>query len=189
MASKAAIGIIRETAIKRLTRAMERLVEATDVEPVSLPLFRDPAYQEAMQLDTLATWAEGVATAIVGPEQVIEPTIETPPAEGDTLDSMPDDELLTLAEEWGIDLPVEPERGEVIQAIRDSGLLITQPTEPPPADQIADAPLGEVVTSYDDMTIAELRERAEARGIDLEGAKLKADIIQRLIDADIAEAE
>jgi hypothetical protein len=66
MASKGAIGRIRLQAITDLEVAMTQIGDMVGVEAVMLKkrVGRDPAYQEARQLERLAVWAQSVADAL-----------------------------------------------------------------------------------------------------------------------------
>lgn len=208
MATRHMIAIKRSNAIDRLDAGLAIIAAETGVKMPDMPRAGKVKQNEMLQARQLEAFAETI-WLIVGalgwtpPEPEV---VETPPAEGDTLDTMTRDELVALALEWDIPFNEDDEDTLIAQAIRDSGLLITQPaepTEPPPAGKMLDALIsppeaakvrsaneimGEVVSTYDDLTLAELRELAAKRDIDLTGAKLKADVIERLLLADIAAA-
>lgn len=65
MASQLAISLIRQAAEKRLEDAMVQIGEALGIErpQLSQPV-RDPALNQARQMESIAAWAEQVAEAV-----------------------------------------------------------------------------------------------------------------------------
>ena len=108
-----------------------------------------------------------------------------PPETGDALDTMSRDDLIALAQEWNIAFEEDDEDTVIIQAIRDSGLLITQPEPPNPENGDPAVPPEAGETAYDEMTVAALRELAESRGINVADARRKAEFISLLLRDDI----
>jgi hypothetical protein len=174
MADKGSIGIIKANAINRLTSAMQRLADAinalgnaTGVEPIVLPQWRDPAYQEAMQLEAIADWLEKIA-------DVYAPADE------------PLDEEITDAEADGMVVVQNADTGE-IEVFDGVDEVEVAFSEPPPVEKIADH-IGAIVTTYDPLTVVQLKEMADERGLDLSGVSRKADIIRVLVEDDLQVA-
>lgn len=110
MATIGAIAAMRDSALKQLTAAVERISGAAGVEPVALPTFnRDPAYLHADQLRVLAAWASAVA-------DVLQPEI-VEPAEGVMYPLMTVSELKTLADERGVDLAGASRKADIIATL------------------------------------------------------------------------
>src|SRR5688572_8097624 len=110
MASRGAIATMNDLAFKRLYRAMADIGEAfPEVEPATLPSYRDIRYQEAARYDALASWAERLAVAMgVSSVPIVVEDIEVVEDEIDTDDStseyseLSNTKLRKLAEERGI---------------------------------------------------------------------------------------
>lgn len=64
MASISAIAGIRADSMKRLLVAAARIAESTTVDAPAFETFRQPDYEQAMQLQALAVWAEAVAESL-----------------------------------------------------------------------------------------------------------------------------
>lgn len=73
MADKASIARMRDIALERLTTATNIISQQMGIDPAALPEFnRDRDYLHAAQLQALAAWAEGVASALPTPQLTIE---------------------------------------------------------------------------------------------------------------------
>lgn len=164
MASLAAIAAIHDEAVKRLKSAAGRLQETTGVEAPELPQYaRDPAYEQAVQLEALAEYIERVAEALTErPEEYSRLTLA---------------ELKALAVERGID-------PETVESRRDGGKVIgvdiIRALEAYDAAMLPDDSAEQHPARYDEMTVAELKALAVERGIDVFDMKRKADYVAAL---------
>jgi hypothetical protein len=174
VATEAAIAILREKSLKRLTVAMHTIGNTVQVDPVQLPEFNhDRNYLHATQLETLANWAESVAYALVarGVPAVPsggEPTPETETSEG-TGEVQPVGDVGETA--------LVPEAGgdEQTEVVFTPGAQLERAAQPDEA------------INYNALTVTQLKELAEREGIDLGGATRKDEIITAIRTADTAE--
>jgi hypothetical protein len=128
MASRAAIATMNDLAFKRLYRAMADISEAfPEVEPATLPSFRDIRYQEAARYDALASWAERLAVAmgvssvpvVVEEVEIVEDEIDTDTDTGGSKYSdMSNRQLRRLADERGINTAPLRSKAELIDALQ-----------------------------------------------------------------------
>lgn len=99
MATRAALAVMREVAIKQINAAADRLAGVAGIEPVQIPAHsRDLEHLQAYQLDALSGWLTALAD-VVAPVADVDPAGEategkpTPAAEagvpvtGELLDS------------------------------------------------------------------------------------------------------
>ncbi len=124
MASRAVIATMNDSAFKRLYQAMADISQAfPEVEPATLPSFRDIRYQEAARYDAMASWAErlavamGVSSVPVPVEDVVIIEDEMDTSNDDTSDynTLNNAKLRKLAKERGIALH---DRTEIIDALQ-----------------------------------------------------------------------
>jgi hypothetical protein len=112
MATIAATAAIRESSIRRLKAAAQRIADKTGVQPPTLPEFREPNYNQAMQLNALADWADLLAATLTPVKA------EEPSTDGPDFESMKVDELRAWADEHNIDLAGATKKADIIEKLR-----------------------------------------------------------------------
>lgn len=153
MASIGAIAGIRDEAVKRLLAAAARIGEETGIPAPVFESFRQPDYQQAMQLKTLADWTESVAEWLA-PPPAVEPEPEDKDEESEELaalgyEDMTVAELRALAEERGINLTANMKKADIISVLEhfDSA---QRPADEPEAETEPE-PESEAVETHETM--------------------------------------
>ncbi len=74
MATRAALGAIRDKSVKQIAYAADRLAGVAGIEPVVIPAHsRDLEHLQAYQLEALAGWLTNLADAVAPVEEAAAP--------------------------------------------------------------------------------------------------------------------
>lgn len=189
MATKAAIAVIREVAMSRIELAMNRISEVTNVPAVTLPEFRDPLYQEAAQMEALSKWAFSLAQELNPmPEAEPEPEVEETP---DAFAEFDDEQLYRMVARDSLPPTIYDRQSliDMLNQLIEMGFDVFEPLPEPESedgeievDEDSDVEIESA--EYGVMTVAELKELAEQREINITGLRLKSELVDALQAAD-----
>lgn len=179
MTLTAALAARRGQAINRLHAIMQAIGDKYDIPSLAdgvhnVRLGTDPYVAQMIEIEAFEVWAAALAVKLgvdlpeAEPEQVI-----PLPFEGMHMDT-----LKVYAADRGIPFTTHTSERELLKVLRSQipGAAVQEPEL-------------ELELDYESMTIAELRDLADEREIDLGKATLKADIIEAIEIADDQDRE